>query len=222
MTGDSESNNDDKNTSLTVTVVDEEFSEAKESLLDVLQECQFADCDYTRDVKRALTPHSEDLVGFGSREKDEMINTNQNGNTNINTNTNIGSNQLIEERKRVDGFVSTDLNGLEISLAQFEGVPLSVRGRCKMADVQQVLTRLLTYYTTHINSSSSKKWNLNSFINLNPLSTSDLTLSGCTVAGKTGDCVVGTLRSLGLIKIGKPNRPGLLLSDFMIQKLLRI
>jgi hypothetical protein len=220
MTGDSESNNDDKNTSLTVTVVDEEFSEAKESLLDILQECQFADCDYgrdrDRDVKRALTPQSDDSTGIGMKDKEEI------NNTNTNTNTNLGSNQFVDEKKRAEGGVSIDVNAFEISAEQFESVSLSVRGRCKIGDVQQVLTRLLTYYTTHISSSSSKKWTLNSFINLPPLSTSDLTLSGCTVAGKTGDCVVGTLRSLGLIKIGKPNRPGLLLTDFMIQKLLRV
>ena len=56
---------------------------------------------------------------------------------------------------------------------------------------------------------------------MTPLSTADLALSGLKVVGKTGDCVLGTLRSLGMIKIGKSTKPGILLSDAMVQRLLR-
>ena len=106
-------------------------------------------------------------------------------------------------------------------MEQFEKVPPSVRGRCKLADVQQVLTRLQTYYATVINSNSSKKMTISSFTNMTPLSTADLALSGLKVVGKTGDCVLGTLRTLGIIKIGKSAKPGILLSDVIVQKLLR-
>lgn len=210
VAGDSESNNDDRNTSVT-TVKDDEFLEAKESLLDVLKECQFVDLsNYSRAEKRFTSTENDDFSGL----KEEIT-------------TNVPPNPLIDERKKGECHTA-DLNSFEISAEQFENVPVSIRGRCKMIDVQMVLARLLAYYNTHINSSNSnsnsnsKRWTLNSFINLAPLSTSDLTLSGLKVAGKTGDCVIGTLRSLGLIKIGKSNNPGLLLSDFLIQKLLRV
>lgn len=129
---------------------------------------------------------------------------------------------IIETKKIKNGSVSTDLGkSFDISLEAFENVPVSIRGRCRHIDVQQVLTRLQTHYTTYINSHSAKRVTAVFLSVLQPLSISELTLSGLKVTGKTGDCVLGTLRSLGYIKVGKTGKTGILLSDVMIAKFLR-
>ena len=147
------------------------------------------------------------------------------GNEDIDIDTDKLKKSILTETKKTKNIaVSIDNVGksFNITLEQFEGVPVSIRGRCKLMDTQQVLTRLQTYYTTYINSHhNSKRITVASLSVLQPLSLPELTLSGLKVTGKTGDCVLGTLRSLGYIKIGKTGKTGILLSDLMVAKLLR-
>jgi hypothetical protein len=93
-----------------------------------------------------------------------------------------------------------------ISTAQFEAIPVSTRGRCKLTDVQAVLSRLVTHYTAHAgNAGGAKKHGKQPAVmvllqSTPPVSLSDLGNGGLKVTGKTGDCVLGALRVLGLVK----------------------
>lgn len=201
-----ESFTDDKNNSL---VIEEDFKDSKGILLSVMDQCQFIDKSIIVKYSNIPTQNaSENDIQNRGKELLPAI-PNNTGNTSV-------------EAKILKLETTNDDNSLfEITVEQFEKVPSSVRGRCKLADVQQVLTRLQTYYATVINSNSSKKMTISSFTNMTPLSTADLALSGLKVVGKTGDCVLATLRTLGIIKIGKSAKPGILLSDVIVQKLLR-
>lgn len=197
---------DDKNNSV---VVEEDFKDSKGSLLSVMDQCQFI--DKTIIVKYLnVQPKNSNENEVQNRVK-EIIPAMTN---------NTGTVTVEAKITKVESS-SEDTSLFEITVEQFEKVPASVRGRCKLVDVQQVLTRLQTYYATVINSNSSKKMTISSFTNMTPLSTADLALSGLKVVGKTGDCVLATLRTLGIIKIGKSAKPGILLSDVIVQKLLR-
>ena len=194
---------------------DEDFLEARTDLLGVINLCSFVD-------KNENNSDTENIPHNNIIQSNNLINE---ANEDIDTDTDKVKKSIITETKKIKNItVSTDDVGksFNITLEQFEGVPVSIRGRCKLMDIQQVLTRLQTYYTTYINShNNSKRITVASLSVLQPLSLPELSLSGLKVTGKTGDCVLGTLRSLGYIKIGKTGKTGILLSDLMVAKLLR-
>ena len=72
---------------------------------------------------------------------------------------------------------------ITINKNQFDGVPLSIRGRCKYEDVVNLLSKLQSHNK----------------ISKTPLSLAEMDALGLKVTGKTGESVVGTLKSLGLI-----------------------
>ena len=189
--------------------VDADGIEAKNELLIVMRKCTFID---TND------------------ENNNNSNNYDNDNDNL-TKSKLPETEITTEKvtletkktKKVDA--NGNVNIFEISVQQFEEVAVSIRGRCKLLDVQQVLTRLQTHHTTFINSLNSnnklKKISLTSFSTLQPLTLSELALSGLKVTGKTGDCVLGTLRTMGFVKIVKSVKPGITLSDQMVLKMIK-
>ena len=138
----------------------------------------------------------------------------------------------------------------QINPAHFEAIPVSTRGRCKLADVQAVLSRVVAHYTAHASAAGAAKKHGKALPLMVVLQSapavvlSDLGNGGLKVTGKTGDCVLGVLRVLGLVKVvaagalgahkapsGANNKgsafdasgavagPGLALSDHAIQAL---
>ena len=135
----------------------------------------------------------------------------------------------------------------QIHPAQFEAIPVSTRGRCKLADVQAVLTRVVSHYTTHASAAGGTKRHGKQVPLMVALQStpavvlSDLGNGGLKVTGKTGDCVLAALRVLGLVKVvaaggagankatsgkgstfdtsGTVAGPGLVLSDHAMQAL---
>jgi hypothetical protein len=72
----------------------------------------------------------------------------------------------------------------------FNSVPTSIRGRCKFSDVKTLYNKLIAV------SKRQKKHD-------NPISLKSLDTAGIKVVGLTGEAMIKTLRSLGLIKTAK-------------------
>ena len=105
----------------------------------------------------------------------------------------------------------------EVTAAQFEAVPVSTRGRCKLADVQAVLSRLVAHYTASATAKKGGGGKRASTVGgvtlavlhaVPALSLQELGKESLKVTGKTGDCVVGALRVLGLVKAVKAPASG--------------
>ena len=130
----------------------------------------------------------------------------------------------------------------EIQECKFDALPISVRGRCKIVDVQALLNKILQYYITSSNpinrkndkSNTSKKsksqlkiqtQNISTtLMSLTPLSLSELTNAGYKVTGKTGDNILSALRSLGYIRVNKNSvngHIGILLSESAIDQVIK-
>ena len=74
-----------------------------------------------------------------------------------------------------------------ISKERFEAVPLSIRGRCKLEQISVVLQKLQSHHK----------------LNKSSISLAELDSCGLTVTGKTGNEIISTLKSLGLITKSK-------------------
>jgi len=105
----------------------------------------------------------------------------------------------------------------EVTAAQFEAVPVSTRGRCKLADVQAVLSRLVAHYAASATAKKGGGGKRASTVGgvtlavlhaVPALSLQELGKESLKVTGKTGDCVVGALRALGLVKAVKAPASG--------------
>lgn len=137
--------------------------------------------DANRDLFDVLS-HSN--IIFNSIE-----NIDENDNVNIDEITN--ENKNINVNKKCTKLTTTVPNdnktikskSIEITKEKFDSVPLSIRGRCKIEDVQNLLSKLQSHHK----------------INKTPLSLPEMDSLGLKVTGKTGDSVISTLKSLGMI-----------------------
>jgi len=112
-------------------------------------------------------------------------NTKENNVENILPNTNINNNKTSTKNiTTVTNDNKTIKNKtIELTKEKFDGVPISIRGRCKFDDVVNLLSKLQSHYK----------------INKTPLTLAEMDSCNLKVTGKTGDYVISTLKSLGLI-----------------------
>lgn len=73
---------------------------------------------------------------------------------------------------------------------EFSAIPVSIRGRSKLEDVQKLYTWLI-------------ERNKGSHGRVVSVSKQELDSAGLKVFGHTGDCILATLKALGCVKIGK-------------------
>ena len=183
-----------------------DFNEARDELVGVLRECAFG-VDASKYAPAppptSTTPMPTDTAPSSSS-----------GGGGVGTTDAPAKDTVVSPPVPPSAMASTVAPFDEVSAAQFEAVPLSTRGRCKLADVQAVLTRLVAHYTASAAAAAAKKGGskrastsggatLAAMQAVPPLSLQELGASGLKVAGKTGDCVVGALRALGLVKAVK-------------------
>ena len=95
----------------------------------------------------------------------------------------IQNNIPTTKSKSITNEKMTIKNKPDISKERFEAVPLSIRGRCKLEQINVVLQKLISHNK----------------LNKSAISLAELDSCGLTVTGKTGNEIISTLKSLGLI-----------------------
>ena len=157
------------------------------------------DADSFTEAKRELSDSlSNSHILFDSAIENKTENNDENNDeNNLPNNINITNNKTSTTKKlstttKNDNKASKSTklaNGdktikktIEITKEKFDGVPLSIRGRCKFEDVVNLLSTLKSHHK----------------LNKSILTLAELDSCGFKV-GKTGDSVISTLKSLGLI-----------------------
>ena len=233
----------------------EDFTEAHEELASVLRECTFFDASKLLTASTAFPPPLPAGIATASVPSSSGLATKEQYGQAYAAVTDLPAPPVRQSplplaTAPAAPAATTPAFDL-ISTVQFEAIPVSTRGRCKLADVQAVLSRLVSHYTTHAGHAGKKHGKPPAVMvvlqSTPPVSLSDLGNGGLKVTGKTGDCVLGALRVLGLVKMvsagganskgssgtsskgsgsgsgfdtsGATSGPGLVLSDHAIQAL---
>ena len=214
--GDGNDSSDDKENHGSET--DGDFNEARDELVSVLRECSFG-----VDVSKYAVPTPPPTTTTSPALPDAAPSSSSV--VPLATTTvadTVAPSQPLPPKPPLPSVSAAPFD--EVTASQFEAVPVSTRGRCKLADVQAVLSRLVAHYTASAAAAAAKKGGGGKRVStvgggsggvtlavlhaVPALSLQELGKESLKVMGKTGDCVVGALRALGLVKAVKAPASG--------------